>query len=642
MNLLTIEKLTKGYTDRILFNEISFGINEGDKIGVIGVNGTGKSTLLKIIAGIEKPDSGNVTTINGIRIGYLSQSPDFEEGTTVINQVFKGENPVMSLVKEYEETMIEFEQNPNQTHLEKKIMELSQKMDRADAWGLENEAKAILTKLGITDFHKNVEYLSGGQRKRVAMAGALITPVDLLILDEPTNHIDNETVDWLEKYLSRYNKALLMVTHDRYFLDRVVNRTIELDKGSLYTYQANYSQFLELKAEREELMQASERKRQNLLRTELEWVRRGAQARSTKQKARLERFDELSNKKGPEEKLNVEINVGSSRLGKKTIEISHISKSYEGTKYIDDFSYIILRNDRVGIIGQNGCGKSTLLKMITGEETPDTGKVEIGDTVKIGIFAQENGELDENKRVIDEIKDISEYVTTSDGKITASQMLEKFLFDSDLQWSPISKLSGGEKRRLYLLKVLMSAPNILFLDEPTNDLDIETLTILEGYLDEFPGAVVTVSHDRYFLDRVVGRIFEFDNSGNIRQYEGGYTDYFETKSLQLQQSQNDDKINKDDKTRNEEKIKNDRPLKMTYNEQKEYASIEDLILEIENNIEKTETEMINVVSDYVKLQELTTVKENLEFELEETMNRWAYLSELAEEIERNKEKRQQI
>lgn len=632
MNFLTVEKLSKSFTDKILFDEISFGINEGDKIGVIGVNGTGKSTLLKIIAGVETADSGTITTMNGLRIGYLPQMPEFEEGMTVINQVFKTDNPKMQIVKEYEEALFQVENNYSK-EAENKLIKLTEKMDKEDAWGLESEAKTILTKLGVTDFYKEVQLLSGGQRKRVAMAGALISPVDILIMDEPTNHIDNETVDWLENYLGKCTKALLMVTHDRYFLDRVVNKTIELDKGKLYTYQGNYSQFLELKAEREELELAGERKRQNLLRRELAWIRRGAQARSTKQKARIERFEEVSAIKAPEMRGNVEISVGASRLGRKTIEINNVSMSYDGKKYIDDFSYIILRDDRVGIIGHNGCGKSTLMNIITGRLKPESGFVEIGDTVNIGVFAQENGEMDENMRVIDYIKEVAEYVPTVDGRITASQMLEKFLFKGDIQWSPISKLSGGEKRRLYLLRVLMAAPNILFLDEPTNDLDIETLTILEEYLEDFPGAVVTVSHDRYFLDKMVNRIFSFEGNGRIKQYEGGYTDY------KIQHDKEEINIPVEKVVKQEKKQEVEKPkklMKMTYKDQREFDTINERIEGIEFKIAEIDDKISQCGSDYVKLQELTEQKENFEKELEEAMDRWVYLNELNEEIERNK------
>lgn len=634
---MTIENISKSYGDRILFQNVSFGIQDKDKIGVIGVNGTGKSTLLKIVAGAEKPETGMVSNMRGLRVSYLPQMPVFEQHSSVLQQVFRGGGSVTDLVRDYLEALDAVERIPEKTEWNQKLMLLSEKMDKADAWNLESEAKAILTKLGITEYDKPVEQLSGGQRKRVAMAGALIMPSDLLIIDEPTNHIDNETIVWLEKFLERYTGALLMVTHDRYFLDRVADRTLEIDKGKIYPYQANYSKFLEMKAEREEMIVASERKRQNFIRRELEWVRRGAQARSTKQKARLERFAEINAMNGPEKSANIEINVGSSRLGKKTIEINHLNKSYGGVEYIHDFSYLILKTDRIGIIGPNGCGKSTLLKCITGMEKPDAGSVEIGETVKIGIFTQENDCMDPAMRVIDFIKEIAEYVPTADGRISASQMLEKFLFSSDLQWSLIGKLSGGEKRRLYLLKILMAAPNILFLDEPTNDLDIETLTILEDYLDHFPGAVISVSHDRYFLDKVVDRIFAFEGNGIIKQCEGGYSEYAakrETEENALQPIKEGKPAMKNRQDNREA------PLRMSYKDQKEYESISDIIEALEKKVEETDVQIAQTDTDYVKLQELTKKREALAGELEEAMGRWVYLSELAEEIENNKRMKQ--
>ena len=473
--------------------------------------------------------------------------------------------------------------------------------------------------------------LSGGQIKRMALARALITPVDLLILDEPTNHIDNDSIDWLEKYLAKYKGSLLMVTHDRYFLDRVVNKTLELEDAKLYTYTANYSGFLEAKAEREELAAASERKRQNFLRTELEWVRRGAQARSTKQKARLERFNEVSSIKAPKEKDSLDISVASTRLGRKTIIAENLTKSYDGVKYVDGFSYIILKHDRIGIIGPNGCGKSTLINMLTGSLVPDSGAVEKGETVKTGVFSQHTEDMQPEQRVIDYIKDTAEYVQTADGRISASQMLEKFLFSPSMQYSPIGKLSGGERRRLYLLKVLVDAPNILFLDEPTNDLDIETLAILEDYLDIFNGAVVTVSHDRYFLDKVCDRIFAFEGNGRIIQYEGGYSDYLRQHEERFV---SDEPVKKE--TPKQERRQSEKALKMTYSEQREFETINDKIEKLEASIAKTEAEISSITSDYVRLQELTEGKEKMEAELEETMDRWVYLNELNEKIEENR------
>ncbi len=623
MNILTVEKLHKSFGNKILFDEITFGINEGDKIGIIGVNGTGKSTLLKIIADVEKGDSGQVVTMNGLRIAYLPQTPVFYHKGTVLQQVFESNDKKMNLVRDYETAIANNIINPSDVYWQKQITILSEQMDKENAWSLESEAKTILTKLGITQFQQQASQLSGGQRKRVALARALISPVDLLILDEPTNHIDNDTVEWLEKHLSHYTKALIMVTHDRYFLDRVANRTIELEQGKLYPYEGNYSKYLELKAQREELLQAGERKRQNFLRTELEWVRRGAQARSTKQKARLQRFEEIASQKAPEQKDDIEISAGSTRLGKKTIIVEHISKTYQNITYINDFSYILLRHDRIGIVGKNGCGKSTLVKMMTGRLQPDSGNVDVG----------ENEEMDPSQKVIDYIKDIAEYVSTADGKITASQMLEKFLFPLDMQRSPISTLSGGEKRRLYLLKILMEAPNILFLDEPTNDLDIQTLTILENYLDTFAGAVITVSHDRYFLDKIVSRIFAFEKDGFIKQYEGGYSDY------KQQSEQEEITTNTTITTPKKQSIPKNtqRAKKMTYMEQKEYETIADTISNLEQELQQLQKQQETVASDYVKLQEIVLQKQNLEIELENAMQRWVYLSELAEEIEKSKE-----
>lgn len=640
MNILSAENISKSYSEKILFNDISLGIGEGDKIGLIGINGTGKSTLLKVIAGLETTDTGRIIKGNSVRIGYLEQSPVFQAGTTVLEQVFVGPAPIMQLLREYELVLKESEQNPDNTKLQKRLLELMHKMDSLNAWSIESEAKIILTKLGIENFNDDVATLSGGQRKRIAMAGALINPTELLILDEPTNHIDNDSVDWLEKYLNTRKGALLMVTHDRYFLERVANRIIELDHGKLYSYQANYSKFLEMKAEREELEQASERKRQNLLRNELEWIRRGAQARSTKQKARIERFEKLQDIDAPMQDDNVEIQVGASRLGRKIIEIENIQKSYGDRTIIKDFSYILLRDDRIGIIGNNGIGKSTLLKIITGETKPDMGKVEIGDTVKIGFFTQENVDMDQELRVIDYIRQTAEIIETKNGSITASQMLEKFLFEPSLQWTPISKLSGGEKRRLYLLKILMGAPNILLLDEPTNDLDIQTLTILESYLDEFPGAVITVSHDRYFLDRIATKIFSFEGEGKITKYAGNYSDYREYASRQID-SNEPSKKNSDGKLETKSQNKADRhgqkerPLKFTFKEQKEFEEIDDIIAKQEEQLEEIKKEIDKASSDFQKLEELLAKQQDLEAKLEYSMERWTYLNELAEKIEKN-------
>ena len=630
MNLLTVEGISKSFGDKKIFDDITFGIDEGDRIGLIGINGTGKSTLLKIVAGNESADSGQIVKKNGLRIGYLPQTPDFDPEDTVLGQVFNCDSPVINLIKEYEQAVREVELTGSEES-QKALYALNDKMDAADAWNIESDAKTILTKLNIPDFYKKAGTLSGGQLKRMALARALITPVDLLILDEPTNHIDNDSVEWLEKYLAKYKGALLMVTHDRYFLDRIVNKTLELDEARLYSYTTNYSGFLEAKAEREELAAAAERKRRNFLRTEIEWVRRGAQARTTKQKARLERFKEVSEMKFSKEKDSLEIGSVASRMGRKTIIAENISKSFDGVKYIDDFSYIILKHDRIGIIGPNGCGKSTLVNMLTGNLEPDSGKVECGETIKIGLFSQHNETMDPAQRVIDYIRDTAEYVLTTEGRISASQMLEKFLFNPSMQYSPIGKLSGGEKRRLYLLKVLIEAPNILFLDEPTNDLDIETLAILEDFLDVFNGAVVAVSHDRYFLDKTVDRIFAFEGNGKITQYEGGYSDY-----LRQYEQRHTEEVQSKPVSQKVERTSSPKPLKMSYQEQKDYETINDRIENLENAIAETEDEMSKITSDYVKLQELSEKKSALEAELEEAYDRWVYLSELAEKIAESK------
>lgn len=599
MNIINIEHISKVFGEKQVFDDISCGIHQGDKIGIIGINGTGKTTLLKIIAGLEEPDQGQVIFQKGLRVTYLPQSPKFPEHATVLSYVADG-------------------------------------ADGAD-WGRESEAKNALNRLGITDHHEEIDHLSGGQKKRVALARTLVNPADVLILDEPTNHIDNEMAVWLEEYLNQWKGAIIMVTHDRYFLDRVTNKILEIDHGKLYSYTANYSQFLELKAQREEMELASERKRQSVLRMELEWAKRGCRARTTKQRARLERLEALKNGKAPVRDAEVEMDSVETRMGKKTIELHHISKSYGKKKLIDDFEYIVLKNQRLGIIGPNGCGKSTLMKIITGKEEPDQGTVEIGDTVKIGYFAQEVTEMDENQRVIDYIKDVAEYVPTKDGRITASQMLERFLFTPAMQYTPIGKLSGGERRRLYLLKVLMDAPNVLILDEPTNDLDIPTLTILEDYLDSFLGIVITVSHDRYFLDNIADRIFAFEADGKLVQYEGGYTDYLEAKERKngtvVREAEESAKKKLDRKN-----WKKDAPekLKFTYKEQKEYETIDDEIASLEQKIEELDEQMMQYATNSAKLSEITEQKEAAEAALEEKMERWVYLNDLAERIENQK------
>lgn len=621
MNLINVEKVSKSYVEKILLNNISFGINEGDKIGFIGINGTGKTTLLKILAGIEEPDSGKIIRNNNINIEYLPQNIDFDPSAKVIEQVFRGTSKNIVTLRKYEEAI----SNPKSSKEE--IIKLSQEIDSMNGWGLENEAKTVLTKLGINNFDETIEHLSGGQRKRVALASALINPSDLLILDEPTNHLDNETIDWLEGYLSKKKGALLMITHDRYFLDRIVNQIIELDKGNLYSYNGNYGYFLEKKAEREMMEISSEQKRQSLYRKELAWMKQGAKARSTKQKARIQRFNVLENNALDMNKEELDISVAASRLGRKIIEINNISKTYDGVELIKDFTYTILRDDRVGILGPNGIGKSTLLNIISGKLEPNSGTIEIGKTVKLGVFSQETTDLDKEQRVIEYIREGGEFVATQNGtKISASQMLEKFLFSKDLQWIPIGKLSGGEKRRLYLLRVLMESPNVLLLDEPTNDLDIQTLTILEDYIDDFPGAVVIVSHDRYLLDKTVDKVFVFEGNGEIVQYTGNYA-YFKENKLEEEKD-------KKEKSPKKEKIKETRKtIKLSYNEQREWDIIDDVIEDLESQVDNINKDIEKASRDYIKLEELLKEKAKLEHQLEDKMERWVYLSELVEKIE---------
>ena len=640
MNLITLENISKSYSEKILVDNISLGINEGEKIGIIGVNGTGKSTFLKIIAGIEEPDSGTVTKGNRVRIEYLSQSPDYDENATVIEQVFRGNSEEMSILRDYEEVLEEINKNPSNEELNNKLIKLQGKIDALNLWGLESEAKVVLTKLGISDFEAKVSTLSGGQKKRVMLAAALITPCELLILDEPTNHLDNETINWLEEYLNSRKGALLMITHDRYFLDRVTNRILELDQGRLFSYEGNYSVFLEKKMERMEIEQASEEKRQNLIRKELAWVKRGAKARTTKQKARLDRFDELINRKVYEQAENVEISVMGSRLGKKIIEIENISKGFGDRKLIKDFSYIVTRQDRIGIVGENGVGKSTLIKMLEEKIMPDSGEIVKGETVRIACFSQDDEHMNPEMRAIEYIKEVAEYLQTATGeRITASQMCEKFLFDGTLQWTPIGKLSGGERRRLHLLRVLMDSPNVLLLDEPTNDLDIETLKRLEDYLDDFGGVVITVSHDRYFLDRICNKIFAYEGNGNIRIYTGNYSDYLLTKEYEEAVNKQEKSTEKPkDLSEKKERVK-EKKLKFTYKEEREFETIDEDIEKLENKISEIDALMDKNSRDFGKLQELMKEKEETEAELEHKYERWEYLNDLAQKIEEQKSKK---
>ncbi|GKX67048.1 ABC-F family ATP-binding cassette domain-containing protein [Inconstantimicrobium mannanitabidum] len=630
MNLITIENITKNYGTKAIIDNVSLGINEGDKIGLIGVNGTGKSTLLKIISGVEECDEGKITKGNGIRVEYLSQNPSFDFNATILEQVFKGNSPEMKLLREYEEVLSKV--NFGELEFSDKLISIQSKIDSMNLWQFESEAKMILTKLGIDNFDKKIAELSGGQRKRVALASALITPSDLLILDEPTNHMDSETINWLEEYLNSRKGALLMITHDRYFLDRVTNRIIELYDGNLYTYEGNYSLYLEKKLEREQGEVAAQRKRENLYRKELAWIRRGAKARSTKQKARIDRFETLKEDMVKIKEENLELSVVGSRLGNKIIELYNLEKSFD-KKVINDFSYMLLRDDRIGIVGENGVGKSTLMNILAGKIQPDSGTVEIGDTVKIGYFSQETYHMDENSRVIDYIKEIAEFLPLANGdRISASEMLERFLFSPEKQYTPIGKLSGGERRRLYLLKVLMEAPNVLLFDEPTNDLDIATLTILEDFIDGFNGPVIAVSHDRYFLDRICNKIFSYDGKGNISRLNGNYSDFL------LWKEANDAEVVKEVKIKEEKKevVKKEKALKFSYKEQKEFDEIDDVIANLENSIQDLDKEIEKSATDFVKLQELMDEKQKLEAELEEKYDRWTYLNDLAEKIEDEK------
>lgn len=674
MNLINVENITKSYTERKLFDKASFYLQEGEKVGVIGINGTGKSTLLKIIAGMETPEEGTVTKANHVVVRYLPQNPVFDGKKTVIDTV------LTASIQNFVGSNAEDEKNEG----------LPAKMFLQDQhWTLESDAKAMMTRLGIRDFEQKTGELSGGQKKRLALVAALLVPCDVLILDEPTNHLDSAMADWLEDFLKKWRGALVMITHDRYFLDSVCNRIVEVDKGAIYSYDTNYSGYLELRAQREDMTQASERKRQTVLKKELEWVRRGARARTTKQKGRLQRYEELKNQAAPEKDGAVEMSSVYARMGKTTIELEGISKSYDDKVLLQDFSYIFLKGDRVGFIGANGSGKTTLMKMIAGRLEPDAGSITVGQTIKIGYYTQEI-ETDKNagiaymnpeERVIDYIKNTAEYVRTTDGLVSASNMLERFLFPSSQQYSPIGKLSGGEKRRLNLLRVLMEAPNVLILDEPTNDLDTRTLAILEDYLDSYEGIVITVSHDRYFLDRVVRRIFAFEENGKIAQYEGGYTDYVnrlaaegrtpggdlnsqtgagvktgfgisrgktsaEQQETEIAQNgrngvASSGKANGIDaggtvfagKQDSMFTWKHERKLKFTYKEQKEYETIEDDIAALEEKLEKLDSDMMANATNSAKLGELIKEKEAAEQQLEAKMERWEYLEELAAKIE---------
>lgn len=671
MNLLTVDHITKSYTGRQLFDDTSFYLQENEKVGVIGINGTGKSTLLKIIAGLEEPDTGEVIRANNLVIRYLPQMPEFDPKASVLESVLS-----------YAQVGSSHKESGRQEH---------------EQWELESSAKSMMTRLGIYNFDEETGHLSGGQRKRLALVAVLLAPCDVLILDEPTNHLDAEMAEWLENYLKSYRGAMVMVTHDRYFLDSVCNRIVEVDKGKIYSYDSNYSGFLEAKEAREESEAVGEQKRRSFLKKELEWIRRGAKARTTKQKARIQRYEELRDTKGPQEQKKLQMSSVSTRMGRTTVELYHIHKEYDSRVLINDFSYIFLKNDRIGFVGKNGCGKTTLMKIIDGRVSPDGGIVTVGQTIKIGYYTQEIEQdpsagiayMNPTLRVIDYIKNTAEFVRTKDGLVSASAMLDRFLFPPEEQYGVIGKLSGGEKRRLNLLRVLMEAPNVLILDEPTNDLDITTLAILEDYLDNYDGIVITVSHDRYFLDRIVNRIFAFEEGGVIRQYEGRYTDYqvkaesegrltsgarskenegqltsgkrfkenegrltvgSSHKESEILGIAGSSKIDTNSETNagcqrergtsqdgcsytdSRSTWTHEKKLKFTYKEQKEYETIEDDITAIEERMEAIDGEMEVSARDFVKLNELTKEKQQLETELEEKMDRWAYLEELAAKI----------
>lgn len=639
MNLINIEKVTKSYTERKLFDNASFSVQEREKIGIVGINGTGKSTLLKIVAGLEEPDEGSVIRANHIVINYLPQNPEFDGKKSVLDNVMD------------------------------KI--ITTDMDEAHRWSLESEAKSLMLKLGVCDFAQLCGELSGGQKKRLALVAAVLKPCDVLIMDEPTNHLDYDMIEWLEEFLRNWKGALLMVTHDRYFLDSVCNRIVEVDRGSIYSYDTNYSGFLALKAQREEYARASERKRQSILRKEIEWMQRGARARSTKQKAHIQRYEALRDQEGIKEVQKLEMSSLSTRLGRSTIEINNISKAFGDIVCVKDFTYILLKGDRIGFVGKNGCGKTTLMKMIAGLLEPDSGTIEVGQTVKIGYYCQEitmtpdayhltkerswggqtafeTAYMNPNERVIDYIKDTAEYVRTEEGLVSASAMLERFLFPAEQQYSPIGKLSGGERRRLNLLRVLMEAPNVMILDEPTNDLDTETLAILEDYLDNYDGIVVTVSHDRYFLDRIAKRIFAFEGNGKVTQYEGGYTDYMQKRPAEIDAISsvgvksgvtNPATGSVDAKQDSRETWGHQKKLKFTYKEQKEYETIEADIEKLEDEIAQLDAEMTKNASNYGKLNALSQEKEAKEELLMEKMERWEYLEDLAAQISMQDEKR---
>lgn len=630
--IITLENFTKSYGEKSLFAGVDFSMDAGDKVGIVGVNGTGKSTFLKAVAGLIPVDAGEMTTMRGLRIEYLAQDKVFEPENTVLMEVFRGMSPLMQALRGYELAMAKLADQAADNQLQGEIMKYTAVIDELDGWQLEAAAKTVLTKLGLSDYTAKAGSLSGGEQKRLALATALIQPCDLLILDEPTNHLDSETIAWLEEYLRGFKGALLMVTHDRYFLDNTSTKILELDKGQAYTYTGNYSSFLEQKAERLEREQSSEQKRQNFLRNELKWLRRGAQARSTKQKARIQRYEEVKNQQVNLNRDTVEIGLAGSRLGRTVIELDHVSYAAAGRQIVQDFTYTVLRNDRVAILGANGTGKTTLLNLIAGKLTPTSGTVTIGQTVKIGYFAQQAVDMDERLRAIEYVKEAAHFITLADGtRISASQQMERFLFPGDLQWTPIARLSGGEKRRLYLLRVLMEEPNVLLLDEPTNDLDLETMAVLESFIDDFAGAIIFVSHDRFFVDRLADKVFAYEDGGRLRMYSGGYT-YYREKLAEQEQAAAPVKEKPVKEKAAPVREKNPQPVqkKFTFKEQKEYAEIEGVIASKEGELKVVQLQMAENATDFTRLNELAAEERRLTAELEHLMERWTYLEEIAE------------
>ena len=635
--IITLENYTKSYGEKTLFSGVNLSMDPGDKIGIVGVNGTGKSTFLKAVAGLIPVDDGTVVTMRGLRIEYLAQDKEFEPENTVLMEVFRGMTPLMQALRGYELALAESARRPADESLQKKIMQYTAKIDELDGWQVESAAKTVLMRLGIGDYTAKAGTLSGGQQKRLALATALVQPCDLLLLDEPTNHLDSETIAWLEEYLRAQKAALLMVTHDRYFLDHTATKILELDKGQAYTYTGNYSNFLEQKAARIEREQSSELKRQNFLRNELKWLRRGAQARSTKQRARIERYEEVSSQQVDLDRSTVEIGLAGSRLGRTVIELDHVHYAVDGRTIIRDFTYTVLRNDRVGILGRNGTGKSTLLNILSGQLKPDSGTVTIGQTVKIGYFTQRSVEMDDRLRAIEYIQEAAHYITLADGtRISASQLMERFLFAGDLQWTPIARLSGGEKRRLYLLRILMEEPNVLLLDEPTNDLDLETMAVLESFIDDFQGAIIFVSHDRFFIDRLADKVFVYEEGGNLRLYSGGYSYYKEKEAQEAAAAEaaaGPKTIPEKETAEQKRAPKTPAKRKFTFKEQKEYAEIEGVIASKEGELKVVQLQMAENAADYGRLNELSKEESRLTTDLEKLMDRWTYLEGIAEEQE---------